>query len=84
MATVPASERISKMIMGNQDDPRMPAILEPDDWELWLGETRAPLEEVKATLKTMDGVSWKMEPERKAEYPRGAKRSGPGEKDGFL
>jgi putative SOS response-associated peptidase YedK len=34
---------------------RMPAILQPGDWPLWLGETNAPLEQVKSILRTHDG-----------------------------
>jgi putative SOS response-associated peptidase YedK len=34
---------------------RMPAILKDDDWELWLGERRAPIEEVKDLLVTTQG-----------------------------
>jgi putative SOS response-associated peptidase YedK len=65
MVTVPASEMIRKTIMANQDDPRMPAILDDADWAKWLGEEPATLDEVKATLKTMEGVTWKMAPETK-------------------
>lgn len=40
---------------------RMPAILQPDDWGLWLGEDRAPLAEVKAVLRTFDDDgNWEM------------------------
>jgi putative SOS response-associated peptidase YedK len=34
---------------------RMPAILERGDWAAWLGETGAPLEEVKAVLRPFRG-----------------------------
>lgn len=66
MVTVPASEMIRRTIMANQDDPRMPAILEDADWAKWLGEEAASIDEVKATLKTQEGVTWKMAPEPKA------------------
>jgi putative SOS response-associated peptidase YedK len=66
MVTVPASEMIRKTIMANQDDPRMPAILDDADWAKWLGEEPATLDEVKATLKTVEGITWKMAPEKKA------------------
>ena len=66
MVTVPASEMIRKTIMANQDDPRMPAILEDGDWAKWLGQEAASINEVKATLKTVEGVTWKMAPEPKA------------------
>ena len=46
---------------------RMPAILRPEHWPLWLGETQSSLEQVKAILQTFDG-DWDMagqkEPER--------------------
>ncbi|MBV9569796.1 MAG: SOS response-associated peptidase family protein [Alphaproteobacteria bacterium] len=57
MATVPASKLIQPVT------DRMPAILEDADWAAWLGETDAPPEQVKATLRTMEGVNWTMERE---------------------
>jgi putative SOS response-associated peptidase YedK len=40
---------------------RMPAILQPEDWSLWLGEREAPLSEVKAVLRTYeDAGTWTM------------------------
>lgn len=62
--TTPANELISQIT------DRMPAIIEPDDWPLWLGEDHAPLEEVKALLQTYDDKgNWTMEPERKTKRP---------------
>jgi putative SOS response-associated peptidase YedK len=53
--TTPANNLISRIT------DRMPAILPPEDWETWLGETNAPLSEVKATLRTFeDGGNWMM------------------------
>lgn len=66
MVTVPASEMIRKTIMANQDDPRMPAILADEDWAKWLGEEPATMDDLKATLKTAEGVTWKVAPEPKA------------------
>lgn len=66
MATVPASEVIRRTFMANQDDPRMPAILDDADWATWLGETDASPEAVKACLKTVENVTWKIAPEQKA------------------
>src|SRR5204863_6297694 len=63
MVTVPASQLISPIT------DRMPAILEDGDWAAWLGETDASSEQVKATLKTMEGVNWKMEREPKPVRP---------------
>ncbi|MBS0251611.1 MAG: hypothetical protein JSR78_11180 [Proteobacteria bacterium] len=49
----------------------MPAILQPDDWAIWLGETDAPPAEVKAVLRTFeDGGNWTMtepQPARKTK-----------------
>jgi len=49
---------------------RMPAILSPDDWAIWLGEEPASLERVKACLKTADDVRWTMTPEERAKSAR--------------
>jgi putative SOS response-associated peptidase YedK len=59
MVTVPASRLISPIT------DRMPAILEDADWPTWLGEIPASPEAIKAVLKTMEGVNWKMETEPK-------------------
>lgn len=64
MVTVPASETIRKTFMTTQADPRMPAILDEANWAGWLGEEPASPEELKATLKTVEGITWKMEPEK--------------------
>lgn len=57
--TTPANELIGRIT------DRMPAILPDDDAQaLWLGETRAPLDEVKAVLAPFDcGDGWEMEVE---------------------
>ena len=53
--TTPANQLISRIT------DRMPAILQPADWSLWLGERDAPLGEVKAVLRTYeDAGSWTM------------------------
>lgn len=59
MATVPPNELIAQIT------DRMPAILEAEDWETWLGENDATPEQAKACLRTMEGVNWKMAPEPK-------------------
>jgi len=61
LVTVPANQLISTL-----PTDRMPAFLAPEDWELWLGEKAAGLEEVKACLKTMEGVRWTMAKEGKS------------------
>jgi len=61
--TTPANALISRIT------DRMPAILEEDDWPMWLGETDASPEDVKAVLHTFeDNGAWSMaaqEPARK-------------------
>jgi len=65
MATVPANELIRRTMKSQEDDPRMPAILEDDAWSTWLGEDDATPAAAKALLKTMEGVNWKAAPEPK-------------------
>ena len=69
MATVPASALV-RTIMANQDDPRMPAILEDADWNTWLGQIEATPDQAKVVLKTMEGVNWKIAPEPKKPKAR--------------
>jgi putative SOS response-associated peptidase YedK len=52
MATVPANELIRRTIKSQEDDPRMPAILEDDAWSTWLGEGDATPATAKAVLRT--------------------------------
>ncbi len=55
MITVPPNEPIGRIT------DRMPAILRPEDWPVWLGTSDAPLGEVKALLKTFDDQgNWEM------------------------
>jgi putative SOS response-associated peptidase YedK len=61
LATVPANQLIAKL-----PTDRMPAFLAPEDWEIWLGEKPASLDEVKACLKTVEGVRWTMAKEERA------------------
>jgi hypothetical protein len=66
MATVPANALIAAL-----PTDRMPALLSDDeDWAIWLGETPASSERVKACLKTMEGTRWTMTPEQRAAKPR--------------
>lgn len=60
LCTVPANQLIAKL-----PTDRMPAFLAPEDWEVWLGEKPASLDEVKACLKTVEGVRWTMAKEGK-------------------
>jgi putative SOS response-associated peptidase YedK len=70
MATVPANALIRRTIKSQEDDPRMPAILEDDAWAAWLGEEAASPEAAKALLNTMEGVNWQAAPEPKKPRPR--------------
>ena len=66
LVTVPAN----KLIAGLPTD-RMPAFLAPQDWDIWLGEKPASVDEIKACLKTVEGVRWSMAKEEKqAKGPR--------------
>jgi putative SOS response-associated peptidase YedK len=62
MVTAPANNLLSGL-----PTDRMPAILSPDDWAIWLGEEPASLEEVKACLKTVEDARWTMTPEERAK-----------------
>jgi putative SOS response-associated peptidase YedK len=65
MVTVPANELVARL-----PTDRMPAVLEPEDWAVWLGEVPASLPEVKACLKTVEGVRWIMAKEERAKTAR--------------
>lgn len=68
MVTTAANRLISRIT------DRMPAIIKPEDWAAWLGETPAPLPVVKALLRPHEG-DWDMAPEAKRPAP---KPPGPG------
>jgi putative SOS response-associated peptidase YedK len=70
MMTVPANDLIQRAIKPGEDDPRMPAILEDEDWPVWLGEEDPTPADAKAVLKTMEGVNWTTAPEPKGTRPR--------------
>jgi putative SOS response-associated peptidase YedK len=77
--TTPANAMISKIT------DRMPAILQPDDWPLWLGETRAPLADVKALLRPYeDGGAWTMDIEDPTKNPPRPRNPNPRQKQGDL
>ena len=60
--TVPANPLIAKIT------DRMPAILNQEDWPVWLGEVDAPYTQIKALLRTYDdGGNWEM---REQSAPR--------------
>ena len=63
--TTPANTLISRIT------DRMPAILPCEAWAAWLGETDAPLKEVKALLQTFDdGGNWVMTEQASKRPPR--------------
>ena len=70
VVTVPANDLIRRSIKSLEADPRMPAILEDDAWQAWLGEDHATPASAKAVLKTMEGVNWQAAPEPKNPRPR--------------
>jgi putative SOS response-associated peptidase YedK len=60
--TVPANQLISAIT------DRMPAFLAQEDWPKWLGEAAATPAELKAMLRTVEGVRWTMtKQERRAQ-----------------
>jgi len=61
LCTVPANALIATL-----PTDRMPAFLAHDDWATWLGEKEATVDEVKACLRTVEGVKWTMTKEEKA------------------
>lgn len=60
MVTVAANKLIAIL-----PTDRMPAILDPTNWAKWLGETRVTVDDLKACLKTIEGVDWKMQREQR-------------------
>jgi putative SOS response-associated peptidase YedK len=66
MVTVAANALLRETILKTDPDPRMPAILQDQDWATWLGENDPPLDQVKAVLMTMEGENWTIAPESKA------------------
>ena len=68
--TAPANDLIRLTIKPGEDAPRMPAILEDEDWPVWLGEEDPTLANAKAVLKTMEGVNWTAPPEAKGARRR--------------
>ena len=61
----------------------MPALLDEDEIELWLGELRAPLEDVKSILRTreFDPAEWDIGPEDPTKKPPRPRKKGRSEID---
>ena len=55
MVTVPASKLIATL-----PTDRMPAVIDPADWPVWLGEREATVDEIKACLRTLEDPEWTM------------------------
>ena len=68
MATVAANRLLASL-----PTDRMPAVLAEEDWAIWLGEEPAPLDGVKACLRTLDDVRWSMSREERAASTRRAR-----------
>ena len=57
---------------------RQPAIIPHEHWPLWLGETNAPLHEVKDLLVPFEGIgTWKSRRNRQRRNPHGRRRKSP-------
>jgi putative SOS response-associated peptidase YedK len=65
LVTVPANQLLRTL-----PTDRMPAFLAREDWQTWLGEKPTNPEEVKACLKTVEGVRWTMTREERASSTR--------------
>jgi len=65
LVTVAANQLISSL-----PTDRMPAFLAREDWQTWLGEKPASLEEVKACLRTVEDARWTMTREERAGSTR--------------
>jgi len=77
MVTVRANKLLTDTILKSDPDPRIPAILEDQDWATWLGENDPPLDQVKSVLKTMEGENWTIAPEVKPPKPQKPKSDKP-------
>ncbi|HEU0096483.1 MAG TPA: SOS response-associated peptidase family protein, partial [Rhizomicrobium sp.] len=77
LACVMVTVAANALLAGLPTD-RMPAILAPEDWMKWLGEEDATTTDIKACLKTVEGVRWTMTREERAQSAgRAAKRRKP-------
>jgi putative SOS response-associated peptidase YedK len=68
MVTMPAN----RLLEGLPTD-RMPAVLAPEDWDVWLGEDDPTPEAAKACLRTVEDVRWTMTREQRAASTRRAR-----------
>jgi len=77
LVTVPSNQLLATL-----PTDRMPAFLAASDWAKWLGEELASNGEVKACLKTVEGVRWTMTKEERAARRR--RKSTPSNPTGML
>lgn len=76
--TTPANEIVARIT------DRMPLMLNEDDLSLWLGELRAPIEDVKDLIRTFDpGEMWDAEVEDPTKKPPRPKNPKPKQPDLF-
>lgn len=66
--TVPANQVIATL-----PTDRMPAFFAKKDWAGWLGDQPATVDELKACLRTVEGVKWNMTKEERAAAKNEAK-----------
>ena len=72
MVTTPPNALIARIT------DRMPAILPREAWPVWLGETEAPLADVKAVLRTFDDAgNWAMTEQDAPKPPRAQRPAKP-------
>jgi len=69
MVTTEANKLISRVTN------RMPAVIPPEHWGTWLGETDASLEEIKSLLVPYEG-DWRMKKQRPSKPPKRHARDG--------
>jgi putative SOS response-associated peptidase YedK len=58
---------LANQLIGTITD-RMPAVVLPEHWAAWLGETPASVDEIKANLRPIEG-DWEMQPEKPKREP---------------
>ena len=69
MCTTKANKGLSKFVTGDPDQ-RMPAVLQEENLAVWLGQTGASLEELRACLYPYeDEGAWLMAPESRRKNP---------------
>lgn len=66
LVTVPANALIQTLTTEHAVSDRMPAFLDPDDWQTWLGEGGNDPVAAKACCKTTEGIRWTMTKEERA------------------